>query len=628
MCLHLLSTTIVDHAEHYHCAHTCLHYGLYTECIDHCDHIIAAATNSLHGLARQVRGKAYAHLCQNQFWYIMKQAKLDVAVPWKRGDFVDQCATNAKLAVQDLGFALDHGVLDVEGSYLMDVAMLHYVKIKNQLRDCNRCLLCRRRGMKLKESHIFPRFLLKEVAKIAKEGMQLLGIAETVEVFHSSNGRFAAYTPSTWKYPMLCGRCEQCLSQNGENQFQKEILPLFFSETDEIQTVKYTTNIYSFCLGIVFRSLVNSAFAAYYNGSEIHSLFAACRHHLLSLPVNYSEAEDVPNPPSQAEITSMTPTEAFLFASPFKIDVNHSQLISLTTSMCYSCGVEHLSKPLSTEPNSEVFSCHALVVRLAYCSIVVPFSPSQGGSLDTRFRINPSGGVYQVLPDTSRWNTIPTGLLQVFVDCAVIIDKQYQQVVSGMKTTKKDSTKADAFIDNFLSLQNVVGFSEQPITASSLQSIPQKELITAFLSKKLFQVKMLPEGFDLKDFCCPPPQVILKEGYMLLYHIHDEHKGATFFFAANPEGIALGKLIVIIKVTEENENFERVEGFNVHIREDGNSCSICVTGNLLPATEKQQETQQLRHRTVSERIKNAINKILFGCGSPKVFLHHASLQLR
>jgi len=53
---------IVDHAEHYHFAHTCLHYGFYTECIDHCDHIIAAATTSLHGVARQVRGKAYMHI--------------------------------------------------------------------------------------------------------------------------------------------------------------------------------------------------------------------------------------------------------------------------------------------------------------------------------------------------------------------------------------------------------------------------------------------------------------------------------------------------------------------------------------------------------------------------------------
>jgi len=148
-------------------------------------------------------------------------------------------------------------------------------------------------------------------------------------------------------------------------------------------------------------------------------------------------------------------------------------------------------------------------------------------------------------------------------------------------------------------------------------------------SKSLNQVKLLPEGFDLRDYRAPPPQVILKEGYMLLYHIHNEQQGATFFFAANSEDIAFGKLIVIMKFTEESENFERIEGFNIHIREDCSNCSICVTGNLLvPATEKLRELQHLRHRTVSERIKNAINKILFGCGSPKVFLHHASLQLR
>jgi len=246
-----------------------------------------------------------------------------------------------------------------------------------------------------------------------------------------------------------------------------------------------------------------------------------------------------------------------------------------------------------------------------------------------RFRINPSGGDYQVLPDISRWETIPTGLLQVFVDFALSLAKQYQQVQSGLKTTKKDSKKADAFIDSFLSLQNVVGFSEQPITASSLQSIPQKELITAFLSKKLLQVKMLPEGFDLRDYHAPPPQVILKEGYTLHYHIHDEQQGATFFFASNPEGIPFGKLIVIMKFTEESENFERVEGFDIHIREDGSSCSICVTGNLLvPATEKLQKIQRLRCKTVSDRIKKAVNILLLRCGSLKVFLHHARLQMR
>jgi len=564
----------------------------------------------------------------------MKQAKLDVAVPWKGGDFVDQCATKAKLAVQDLGFALDQGILDKEGSYLMDISMLHFVRIKQQLRDCNRCLLCRRRGMKLKESHTWPKFLLKGTLTKAKELLQQLGITDEVDLapFHSIGGKFAAYTPNTMTIAMLCGRCEQCLSQNGEDQFRNNILPLLYSETDETQTVKYSSNIYSFCLGIVFRSFVHNVFTIYCNASEMYSLFAECRYHLLSLPVKYFERENVPNPPFLAEVTSTTPTEAYLFTSPCKIHIESSQLISLVASMFSNCGVWYLTTPLSTEPETKGPFCHALVARLTCCSIVVPFSPSQGGLLDPRFHINPSGGDYQVLPDISRWETIPTGLFQVFVEFAIIFSKQYQQVQSGMKTTKKDSKKADAFIDSLISLPKMIGMSEQPITASSLQSIPVKEeaeMITRFLSKSLIQVKLLPEGFDLRDYRAPPPQVILKEGYMLLYHIHDEQQGATFFFAANSEDIAFGKLIVIMKFTEESENFERIEGFNIHIREDSSSCSICVTGNLMvPATEKLQEMQHLRHRTVSERIKEAFSILLQRCGSPKVFLQHARLQMR
>ena len=274
----------------------------------------------------------------------------------------------------------------------------------------------------------------------------------------------------------------------------------------------------------MFRSFAHNAFITYSNATEIHSLFAACRHHLLSLPVKHSKVEDVPNLPSQAEVTSTTPTEAFLFASPCKIHIQNSQLIPLGGSMTSSCGVSFLTTPLSAEPKTEVRFCHALVVRLARCSIVVPFSPSQGGSLDTRFCINPSGGDYQVLPDIRRWETIPTGLLQVFVDFAVGFSKQYQQVQSGMKTTKKDSKKADAFIDRLISVPKMIEISEQPVTASSLQSIPVKEeaeMITRFLSKSLNQVKLLPEGFDLRDYRAPPPRVILKEASldMSAYHL-------------------------------------------------------------------------------------------------------------
>ena len=284
-----------------------------------------------------------------------------------------------------------------------------------------------------------------------------------------------------------------------------------------------------------------------------------------------------------------------------------------------------LCTPLSTEPKSTVSFCHALVVHLCSFSIVVPFSPAEGSFLDESCHINFHGGDYQVLPDIRRWETMPSGLLQVFVLIANAFAKQHQQIVSGMKTTKKDSKKADAFVDTVALLTNTL---QQPVDANALQLLPPKEeeLICMFLSKSLVPVKMLPESFDVKHL---PPEVILKEGYILLHHIYNEKENATFFIAANAEDLTYGKLVVILKYKEDGENFERVESVNIHIREDNRSCSFGVTGFLQgPATENLKETQHSRHRVVSEKIKKALNVLVQKCGSLKVFLHHARLQMR
>ena len=304
---------------------------------------MTTATGSLPGMVRQLQGKSFAQLHQKQFWHIRTQGSLDVAVPLKGGNTVDQCAISAKEAVKNLGFALDCGVLDEEGSYLMDIAMLHYALIKNQLRDCNRCLLCRRRGVKLKGSHICPKFVLKVATNKNTERLQELGIAEAVDRhFHSISGRFAAHAPKTATCAMLCGRCEDVLSQNGEDQFMKDIMPLLYSANDEVQTAKYNSTLYSFCLGIVFRFFVKNSFTAYCNASEIYSLFITCRHHLLSLPVKYSEPES-PNLPLIATIVPLSPVEVFLFPSPSTVHINNSQLLFLAASMTNSVSLLHLT---------------------------------------------------------------------------------------------------------------------------------------------------------------------------------------------------------------------------------------------------------------------------------------------
>lgn len=567
---------------------------------------MTTAASSLHGVVRQLRGKCFGHLHQRQIWHIVEQDSLDIAVPLKRGNLVDKCANSAKAAVKDLRFALEKGQLDEEGSYLMDIAMLHFVMIKHQLRDCDCCLLCRRRGVKLKESHICPKFLLK----YTKE-------------FYPSYGRFAAYTPKTATYAMLCGRCEQVLSQNGEDQFQKDIIPLLSSTNDKVQTVMYNSTLYSFCLGIVFRFFMHYPFTTYYNASEIYSLFVTCRHHLLSLPVKYSETEV---PPPVATAMPMTPVKVFLVPSPLKLHIENAQVRILANTMTCQYGAAYLNAPLSTEPETKGNVCHALVVHLFSFNIVVPFSPAQGGDLDENCCINPEGGEYQVLPDNKRWEILPSGLLQVLVSFARLYENNCQKIISGMKTTKKDSKKADAFITTFISIKNMAAL-EQPIDTNSLWLLPpqEKKLITMFLSKPIVpaNIKMLPHGFNIRT---SPPQVILKEGYKLLYHKHNEQENVTYFFAANCEDLTYGKLVVIMKCEESSK---KVEGVDIHIREDESSCSFCVTRFLQEAaTVTLQDAQHPRLKIVCERIRKTLNALVQKCGSLKVFLHHARLKMR
>ena len=117
------------------------------------------------------------------------------------------------------------------------------------------------------------------------------------------------------------------------------------------------------------------------------------------LHVNSSDTEVVSSPQILHGASPIKSVEVFLCINPIKLHVANSRLFPLAASMVSGFGPVYLTTPLSTEPKSNGIVCHALVVRLAPCSIVVPFSPAQGDSLAANFRINPSGGNYQVLPN-------------------------------------------------------------------------------------------------------------------------------------------------------------------------------------------------------------------------------------
>ena len=73
------------------------------------------------------------------------------------------------------------------------------------LNCCQRCLLCRRR-IKLRRSHIFPH----EYLKIHKHDYWRA---------HTMIGKMVKKSAGEMAFGMLYGQCEQCLCQNGKNQF-------------------------------------------------------------------------------------------------------------------------------------------------------------------------------------------------------------------------------------------------------------------------------------------------------------------------------------------------------------------------------------------------------------------------
>ena len=551
---------------------------------------------------------------------------LDVAVPWKIGDLVDHCASNAKKAIGDLGYALDQGVLDEDGSYLLDMAMINYVLIKKQLDDCHRCLLCRRRGVKLLKSHTVPKFVLQKLTKQINEASKELGIkADGQGLFQNLSGHLKLdSSKKATTYTLLCERCEQCLSQNGEKQFQEEFMPLIYSNSDKIQNVSYDSSAYSFCLGVLFRSFVNNAFIHFANADEMYSVFVACRQHLIQLPAKFTEKKEIPNPRPVVGTRKILPDTYFII-NPSQLHIQNSNILILAGYMAFGAGTWYLRTPLNREPETHL--CHAAVVHMAVCNVIVPFTPAQRVPLDDCYRIHPQGGVYPVLPEIKRWNATPPGVYKAIIDSSICGMRQYQQVRSGLKTTKGDSKKADTLVKNFEQAYNSPVFEQGPIDVTSLQSmsIPpeEAELISSYVSKSKVQVELLPEDFTVVR---TPPTLILKEGYMLLYHIHDNDTNMTYFFTANSSDIRNGKLIVIMTVTEATENYLGVEGVHVQIKED---CSVCVTGFIQePTTETLKRIQYPRLTTVAERVIQALNVLWQRCGSPNTFLQYAMIQTR
>lgn len=152
--------------------------------------------------------------------------------------------------------------------------MIDYSREVNALNKCDCCLLCRK-WKKLCRSHICPQSVVKQIARATFE-------ESSPHVVTSMTGQHEVKTPKSETKWLLCGTCEQLLSQHGETQFAVKFFRLLYPEIKST-SINYDKNLYNFCTSVAFRALCLTNFSYLHNKSEIYKKNLACRNHLVSL---------------------------------------------------------------------------------------------------------------------------------------------------------------------------------------------------------------------------------------------------------------------------------------------------------------------------------------------------------
>lgn len=228
----------------------------------------------------------------------------------KTQPFVDikQEFTYAERAVRTLGPLVDNGCIDNEGRQYLDIAMADYIRETNNLKGCQRCLLCHS-WKKLQSSHIVPNFILSRFA----EGMKR-SVSKKDYIIKGTSSEEQQKSPRQASWYMLCKDCELKLSSAGESPFAKDFFQKVYQKADPLSPTKehdiaYSEWLYQFAVSIIFRGLAINpkGMSGFLNEEEVYEIFTQCRDIILhpdKLPINHPQIAIFINPLSPAVVDS------------------------------------------------------------------------------------------------------------------------------------------------------------------------------------------------------------------------------------------------------------------------------------------------------------------------------------
>ena len=195
--------------------------GRYNECVSLCESVLKeiemAKTSSKSEEIYTIQlylGKSLYCRYRNARKYLSVNKEAEIPLHKKKDSLGD-----VKKVILTLGILVDEKMIDSEGRKYLDLAMVEYIRVTNNLSACRRCLLCLSKSQ-LKSSHVIPNFVLSGFAK----GMKL---SSSKKVYCSLDGssEYKEYTPRQAAWWMLCSKCENLLSRD-ESHFAKDFFHL------------------------------------------------------------------------------------------------------------------------------------------------------------------------------------------------------------------------------------------------------------------------------------------------------------------------------------------------------------------------------------------------------------------
>lgn len=504
-----------------------------------CDTILStneSNSNLLMMQAKVVKGKATFYSYKRKLSQILVNSNIRATEEGRK--ILGECFNCMKEAIALLGNGLDQNMLDEESSNLLDWAMIDCISTTNQLNLCKRCLLCRQKKP-LKKSHIWPNLIAKFFETDSDKKNFVFGLDE-----HQLK------SAGSCTYWMLCGRCESLLSQNGEDEFNKE-----FPSSGEVM---YSPQLFSFCVGIIFRCLSTTViFPMHFNDSEIYKVILQCRKHLLSLPVTIGKKRVYLSDSESRQLEELIyqlngDLSVFLFVSPLKSQLNYGAVQSP-----YPRAATVLSRDKLLDGKRHFFNgyAHFYLVCCGPVTIIVKFDNTVNSVLNRGFHItsNPmeSDQKYAILSEEERVKILPMVVWDMMEQLTLNkCDQVHRFISEGAKVPDIQSFEATLSVDI-------------PLVARDPQNV--------------LEASFLPKGYEvIKPYTRLPHgrHVVLPQGHQIIIHADlsvPALKAVNTFLLCIDESKSThrdGLYVIIVNQIMGRSRMVNVDGAKVAIKEN------------------------------------------------------------